>query len=264
MIPKHLFSDTHRHPKIVKNGREGVLSMILHLAPADRSGYEVCPMRSKGCTAACLNTAGFQYARKENARVTKTKLFFENRALFMAMLVREIETAEHRCRRRNMVCGVRLNGTSDIPWEKIPFTTYKTYANIMERFPDVSFMDYTKRPNRRNLPPNYRLTFSKSEDNLLQCLTAIGNGMNVAVVFNVEKDEPLPERWTIGYHNLRVINGDAHDWRYDDNDDFPDERLIIGLRVKGFRGRADRTGFVVTQEQILQRQREMNREEVAA
>src|SRR5262245_46476081 len=89
-----LLSQTSRHPKIVKNGSVGILSKIMHLAPANLSGYEVCPMRSLGCAAACLNKAGFQYARKETARIARTKIFFEDRARFMAMLVDEIGIAE--------------------------------------------------------------------------------------------------------------------------------------------------------------------------
>lgn len=85
-----LLSEDGRHPKLDKNLKVGVLGVVLHLAPADRSGYEVCPGRSAGCTAACLNTAGFQYARKENARINRTRLFFEDRPRFMDMLIRVI------------------------------------------------------------------------------------------------------------------------------------------------------------------------------
>ena len=46
------------NPKIQKGTDKGYLSFILHLAPADLSGREVCPKRTKGCTDACLNTAG--------------------------------------------------------------------------------------------------------------------------------------------------------------------------------------------------------------
>jgi hypothetical protein len=46
------------NPKLVKGEKKGYLSSVLHFAPADVSGKEVCPKRTAGCTAACLNTAG--------------------------------------------------------------------------------------------------------------------------------------------------------------------------------------------------------------
>ena len=76
-------------------------SAVLHLAPADRSGHEVCPFRSAGCTQACLNLSGHtliavQHEAKERgisvedaardfsqetviqrARVGRTERFFE-------------------------------------------------------------------------------------------------------------------------------------------------------------------------------------------
>ena len=74
-------------------------------------------MRSVGCTKACLNTAGFQYRRKENARINRTRYFFENRDAFMAQMVNEITRAEGRAGKLGLRLSVRLNGTSDIPWE---------------------------------------------------------------------------------------------------------------------------------------------------
>ncbi len=240
-----LFSQDGRHHKVDKNLNVKVFSVILHLAPANQSGYEVCPMRSAGCTAACLNTAGFAFphpripniTRKQNARVERTKWFFEQRPHFMAQLVREIYNAKHRAKKLGYKCGVRLNGTSDIVWENVPA---EGAPNVMTLFPDVAFMDYTKRHNRKNLPANYRLLFSRSEDNLDHCIAAIRNGMNVAVVFR----DKLPETYALGPYNLRVIDGDVHDWRYGDYDDYPNERVVVGLSAKG-KARYDETGFVV-------------------
>ena len=49
---------TTGNPKIEKGLEFGYLPFILHLAPADLSGFETCPKRTIGCSAACLNTAG--------------------------------------------------------------------------------------------------------------------------------------------------------------------------------------------------------------
>ena len=84
------------NPKILKGQKEGYMTYILHLAPANLSGYETCPKRTQGCTAACLNTAGrggmFKKGETTNmiqqARIRKTKLFFEDRENFLATLER--------------------------------------------------------------------------------------------------------------------------------------------------------------------------------
>ena len=44
--------------KIAKGLKYEEATYILYLAPADRSGYEVCPMRSVSCTTLCNNESG--------------------------------------------------------------------------------------------------------------------------------------------------------------------------------------------------------------
>jgi hypothetical protein len=86
------------NPKILKGLAEGYNTYILHLAPADLSGYETCAKRTTGCTAACLNTAGrggmFKKGETTNviqkARIRKTQMFFEERMYFMNWLVKDI------------------------------------------------------------------------------------------------------------------------------------------------------------------------------
>jgi len=46
------------NPKILKGLKSGYNTYILHLAPADLSGYNTCPKATAGCKSACLNTAG--------------------------------------------------------------------------------------------------------------------------------------------------------------------------------------------------------------
>ena len=219
------------NPKVAKNGKVGVLGTVLHLAPADISGYEVCPGRSEGCTAACLHYAGNpQYFNvKTKARIRKTKQFFEQREEFMEQLHKEIAAHERRAKRLNMEPAVRLNGTSDIVWER------KLYQgkSLMEHFPNVQFYDYTKLPrDPTRLPKNYHLTVSMSESNQDKINKALDWGYNVAVVF----ENKLPET----YFNRPVINGDEHDYRPIDP-----QGCIVGLVVKGPKGKADDTGFVI-------------------
>ncbi|HEU0068205.1 MAG TPA: hypothetical protein VFQ26_02950 [Nitrospiraceae bacterium] len=229
----------------------GYLTAVLHFAPAKLSGFEVCPNRTRGCTLACLNTAGrggiakggmLTYesvaAGKRNeiqaARIRKTQWYFNDRTSFMAALVKEIRRFELMARELGLKPAIRLNGTSDIPWERVK--TPMGNANVMCAFPDVQFYDYTKRANRKDLPRNYSLTYSLAEDNDEQARVALLHGMNVAAVFRkVPNEYALPG----GNGNpYRVINGDEHDLR------FLDERhCIVGLKAKG-NAKRDTSGFV--------------------
>ena len=105
------------NPKIQKGTKLGYLSFILHLAPADLSGREVCPKRTSGCTAACLNTAGrggmFRRGETTNviqqARVRKTKYFFADRLGFMQDLVNDIVAAQRQAEKLGLTPVIRLN-----------------------------------------------------------------------------------------------------------------------------------------------------------
>jgi len=158
------------NPKILKGLAAGYNTYILHLAPANLSGYETCPKRTTGCTAACLNTAGRggMFKRGENtnviqkARIRKTQMFFEQRMGFMEWLVQDIELAIKQSAKRNLVPVIRLNGTSDLAWEKYEVVrSGKLYRNIFEAFESIQFYDYTKVLGRKvkNIS-NYHLTFS--------------------------------------------------------------------------------------------------------
>ncbi len=222
------------NPKTQKGSALGFLTFVLHLAPARLSGYETCPRRSAGCTAACLNTAGrggmFAPGQDTNviqeARKRKTRWFFEDRAGFMTALVADIRRAIHRAHRLGLTPVFRLNATSDLSWEKYEA---ENGLNVFELFPDVQFYDYTKVLGRKaSQYPNYHLTFSAAENNQQDVQTAISQGLNVAVVF-----DQLP----VTYLGLPVFAADQTDLR------FLDPSGIAGLKAKG-RARRDTTGFV--------------------
>jgi len=210
--------------KTVKGEKLGVLTGILYLAPAKISGYEVCPRRSAGCTAACLYTAGMgAFSNVQQARINKTKMYFEDRPNFLFQLEKDIKALVKKANKLNMKPAIRLNGTSDINWMS---------SGIMDKFPDVQFYDYTKvlRRLKDKIPANYNITFSKSEDNNSECETALELGFNVAAVF-----KNLPQQ----YMGRQVINGDETDVRFADG-----KGVVIGLTAKG-KARKDLSGFVI-------------------
>ena len=167
--------------KTVKGEKVGVLTGILYLAPSDISGFQVCPKSTKGCKAACLYSAGRSVAfpKINEARIRKTRLFFTNRPLFMSILFKNLKSLIKKAKKQDMLPAVRLNGTSDITWEKIKFEMDgKKYRNIMEAFPTITFYDYTKILGRKAAValPNYHLTFSLSESNDRSATKALANG----------------------------------------------------------------------------------------
>ena len=214
--------------KTVKGEALGYMTFIMHLAPSTLSGYNTCPMASKGCAEACLNTAGRgRFTAIQEARIRKTRWFFEDRETFMAQLVKDIQAAIRKADREGFTPVFRLNGTSDIRWETVPVMGFR---NIMEMFPSQTFYDYTKLQNRRNIPTNYHLTFSRSEENYESLHEMMAKGYNVAVVFN-----NLPSV----YNGYNVIDGTETDLRFLDP-----KRVIVGLLAKG-KAKKDLSGFTV-------------------
>lgn len=224
-----------KNAKTVKGQSAGYLTGILYLAPARLSGYEVCPMATDGCRAACLNTAGRgRFSTIQNARIRKTKWFFEDHKAFMDQLAMEIKALLRKADKMGLSPAVRLNGTSDIPWE---YQSVMGYSNLMEMFPEVTFYDYTKRYNRKNLPNNYSLTFSLAENNHEEAFAAAENGMNVAIVFR-DKSFLKHSHMKIWGKTFNLVDGDKNDLRFLDQ-----SNSIVALYAKGA-AKKDISGFV--------------------
>jgi hypothetical protein len=225
--------------KTVKGEKLGFYTGILYLAPSDISGYQVCPMaKLANCESACLYTAGRgAFNSIQKSRIIKTKRFFKDRSNFMLNLVKDIEKGIRKASKLNQELLIRLNGTSDIKWENTSFIDFdgKSYPNLMARFPNVQFYDYTKIANRKDLPKNYDLTFSYSNVVTFQKYNdiAIGQNMRLAAVFRFEKDIPST------FRGMPVIGGDNSDVRHV-------EPLghIVALYAKG-KAIKDQSGFVI-------------------
>ena len=212
---------TYSNPKLSKGLNFGYQTFGLTLAPNTVSGYQVCAKASVGCSTECLFYSGRGgMVKTQDARVRRTRLFFEHREKFLRLLLAEMALAVETAECNELKPAFRMNVVSDLPWEKF---------QVPQEFPDVQFYDYTKILGRK-APSNYHLTFSRSEVNEAECVEALNRGMNVAVVF----DKLPPE-----YLGRPVISGDTHDLR------FLDPRgIIVGLTPKS-RAKNDTSGFVV-------------------
>jgi hypothetical protein len=219
--------------KTVKGEKLGYLTGILYLAPATVTKYNTCAMAEKAqCAKACLYSAGRgAFNSVQQSRIDKTLYFFEDREAFMATLFKNIKALIKKAEKKGLKPLVRLNGTSDIRWETVPFEG----ATIFEAFPDVQFYDYTKDAGRKDIPSNYDLTFSYSGVSTFAPYVdkAKEKGMRMAVVFRSLANIPVV------FQGMPVVSGDDSDVRHLDN-----QGVIVGLYAKGAAKR-DNTGFVV-------------------
>ena len=224
--------------KTSKGEKLGWITYGLHLAPFNLSGKNVCSHASKGCAAACLNTAGRgAMSNVQSARIAKTQKFFADKEAFTWQLAKEIGNAVKLATKKGMKPCFRLNLTSDLPWENIKVESHGKKLSLMEMFPNVQFYDYTKNFKRMlsflkgEMPKNYHLTFSRSEcnDDKVSIIKELGG--NIAAVFRNE----LPKSWK----SVQVIDGDETDLRFLDG-----KNKIVGLVEKGL-AKKDKSGFVI-------------------
>jgi hypothetical protein len=241
--PKNLLST--KNSKTIKGEKLGYTTYIMYLAPHKQNskGVNLCSHASEGCAKACLfNSGAARFNQVQRGKINKTEYFLADRKGFMLQLFNELTRIE---RMHNAVVGdeqigrtgkvvrykkfaVRLNGTSDIPFENIKI---KDNKNIFELFPNVQFYDYTKNHKRfenKIIAPNYHLTFSRSETNDKVSLDLLNRGYNVAYVFGVKTEQDLPSE----YNGFKVVNGDESDLRFLD-----EENVIVGLKYKLMTGK---------------------------
>ena len=146
----------------------------------------------------------------------------------MIQLKKEIRSHINRCKIKGFTPAIRLNGTSDISWER---------HNLFNEFKEVQFYDYSKIYKRaikwadKKYPKNYHLTYSLNEDNKKEAMQVLKRGGNVSVVFRNKK---LPKR----FKGFKVINADQSDVRFKDP-----KNVIAGLYAKG-KALYDQSGFV--------------------
>jgi len=203
------------------------VTAIMYLAPHKLSGANVCPMAEQaGCVEGCLNSAGMgRFSNVQKARIAKTAWFNLDPIGFVDALKRDIDRFASWAIRKDLTPTIRLNGTSDIRWERY---------GVPQAFPELTFYDYTKLHNRKGMPDNYSLTWSYSEASKpysARLGDVIKSGMNAAAVFR----NKLPA----SFKGVPVVDGDKHDLRFLD-----EKGVIVGLKAKG-KAVTDQSGFVI-------------------
>lgn len=195
-------------------------------------GFNLCPMASKGCAAACLSRSGQSgMPSQQRAQAVRTAFMLSQPEAFGLILGAELRAAV----RAKGSINLRLNTTSDIRWELVAPVSVAALATQ-----GVKLYDYTAwKPADRKPSALYSLTYSAkepshtSDDYLRGILLQHGN---VAMPFTTARGEALPETW----HGFRVIDGDVSDERRNDP-----RGVVVGLRAKGHEWKRDNSaGFI--------------------
>ena len=178
----------------------------------------------------------------QRARLARTAFWNDFRVDFMEQLTEEISKFRAKAERKGLIPVVRLNGTSDIRWEKQSVTDSPSACTIFDVFPGIQFYDYTKIPKRfeGTLPKNYHLCLSYSEASLKyadKCLeTQEEYGASLVWVALDPKDWM---RTLTNVDHRPVVNGDENDLRFLD----PPGANVV-LKAKGL-ARGEHNGFVI-------------------
>lgn len=198
---------------------DGYAIYSLFLAPANVSGYEMCLWRTEDCTKLCLNCAGKgSLSSVQEARIRKTRRLVQYPVGFFSNLIAEMLRATNKHNGSPITPVLRLNGTSDLPWDQICPELFGFFGSVGWRF-----YDYTKSVQRAAYQP-WDNTLSFSGHNWADCDRLLKAGKaRVAMVFATKRGKPLPS----SYRGYTVIDGDKDDLRFLDP-----TGVIVGLRYK--------------------------------
>lgn len=217
-------------------------------------GGNLCAMASAGCVEACNGLwAGMNVTTSTRfALIGRARLYLEFRALFLRKLSTELARFESLCIRTGRIPAVRLNVSTDIPWEKVA-------PQIFAERSKTRFYDYSAySPESRGvLPPNYQLCHSWKEHSTFSYVeSVISAGRNIVVPFDsayaparhlfgaLPESVVFVDRLTGRELTVRTVNGDRHDIRLRDTDG---AGVVVALHGKSGRGRvsaAVESGFM--------------------
>lgn len=257
--------------KSVKCADVGVEARVMYLPPARSGGLGVevraglvgaglgaaswpvggnlCLNASRGCLGSCLYRSGrLGKGAADRAARERLRLWATDPGGFWAQLGAELAGLRAAAGRLGRVAGVRLNGTSDIPWERD--------GEFLELHGTggVWWYDYTKsaarmweflrgeRASGEPWPERYHLTFSRSETNEADAWELLQAGAVVSIVCSEERKAAWLRDGDALQFDFPLVDGDEHDATF-----LHEGGTRLLLRAKG-RALRDATGFVVRED----------------
>ena len=195
------------------------------------AGVNFCERATRGCPSACLIYSGqLSMSPAENSRFWKGSLLLGSQDLFIELAMRELQAVQARCEREDIYATFRGNIVSDLWWLS-EWIAEECEARGYDR---ISFLDYTKYKEAAfksalGASRVWRvLSFNRGRSGVSwhTCERLLNAGGSVAVMVDVQKDEPVPDT----FRGYPTVDGDVHDIRN------PNEAgRVILLRVKGTR-----------------------------
>ena len=187
------------------------------------------------CDVDCLFKSGRgAMSNVQQSRRAKTKLWHQDRNLFLEILYKDIERHIKSSQRADLIPAVRLNVISDIGWENY---------GIFDRYPELVGYDYTKRPERiGKTPDNYKLMFSYSgaPDYQPMVKQALKTDIPISTVFR----GGFPSTWL----GREVVDGDQSDLF-----NLRAKNKIVGLKLKGGKDiQQSQSPFIVDNPELLE------------
>ena len=225
------------------NKSEKYFSAIQHLSPSDESGiFNTCPFASKECRELCLKTTyRMRSDPSTKARINRTALLSQDPETYFHLLTGEILATHLKAEKLGKKAAIRLNGTSDIRWEKRSVNLFgESYNNIFDAFPEIIFYDYTKFPldkmQKALQQKNYFFVYSLSEKStsLSEAKEYQDIGINTAAVFL----DKFPQEFSLNGQEYPTLNGDESDLIFT----YPKNHIIC-LKAKG-KAKTQKSTFV--------------------
>ena len=240
---------TLTNPKVLKSEIVAPTA-VLHLAPKYRGS---CPAAGS-CASLCLNTAGNPAYLKGKLlrRRLRSDAFADHPAAFTRLLVLEVCRFVSKLWKLQPVIGLRLNGTSDFLWERVPVEICQDLADycqaqfglslpvgrfssllepLVAAIPNLRPYDYSKRTDRdwkaaARLGYHLTLSHGSTSDTFG---AAVSQGLNYAAAIDLPRGAALPETVRINGEQFATLDGDTTDWR---PGDASGQTHVVLLRIK--------------------------------
>lgn len=187
-----------------------------------------------GCHKTCVYYSGYGvYSNVQNARIERTKLFYNDFKTFKNLLELELIQENLKATKQNKKLTVRLNTYSDI-------NIIKFFGDLIEKYSNIQFYDYTKIDNYiytlkkyhdKDLLKNYNIVYSYNIDDLnddiyLKSILDITSIVLVLPICSTNKDfNDFFSKYS-KFKEYKIVNGDLQDIRIE-------KGKIILLSFKG-------------------------------